>query len=356
MVLASVSPGMDRNGGAVLSKRRMSVFHCLFSVLCILSATSVILCVGYNGALAYSLKQVQPQTPLVPESVGFDPFSNDSLPSEPLFDAEGTPILSDTRDVTNILLIGTDGSTPEEYCRSDAMLLLSVNRRTRRIVCSSLLRDCYVALEGHENNRLNIAYSIGGAEFLLSTLRKNFNLDVSYYITVDFSSFAEIVDILGGVELEISPQEARVMNDIISNMNSSLGKQIPLVPERQGSTCLNGYQALAYARDRTSANGDFDRTRRQRTLIHTLMNKVKDASFPQLIRLLDRVVPYVTTNISLSLFKALLAEMGEYSSYEWVFQSVPVQGSFSFQTIRNMAVITLDFKKNTDHLYQTIYF
>lgn len=322
------------------------------------SLFSVIFCVGYNAILEYSLAHISSPEESSPQSSDLvsEESSDSNLPEFPIFDENHLPIISDTKYITNILLIGTDARISGEYCRSDTMLLVSVNRKTQKLTTCSFLRDLYVSIDGYEENRLNTAYSHGGADLLLSTLRSNYNLDVTYYVTVDFSSFADIIDSFGGVTLEISEKEAAVMNGIIKEMNGSLGLHTPLVPVNGGVLCLDGYQALAYARDRSSPNGDFDRTARQRILIDTLLNNLKESSPLQLFSILHGLLPYVSTNIPLSVLKELVSELPSYQSYRTVSTSFPSNGAFSYETVRGMAVIFPDVEGNLRRLYEIIYF
>ena len=330
---------------------KRNVFRLCFSLLCFLSVGSVILCVGYNLWLDRYLAQIS--RPNLSEPIA-NP-AEDSLPEMPETDENGLPILSDTKYVFQILLIGTDARAQGEYCRSDAMILLSVNRKTRKIVLCSLLRDLYVPIEGHGDNRLNTAYSFGGAEFLCSVLRTDFNIAVDRYVTVDFSDFAAAVDILGGVDLSVTSEEAAVMNRIIREMNSSMSASVKEIAVRDGNVHLDGMQTLAYVRNRSSRNGDFDRTFRQRTLLTAVFDRLKGASLPELLALSERILPCVTTNISVNELKGYVAEIPEFLHYSVVLTRIPSAGTFSFETVRGMAVILADAEKNVLHLYEEIY-
>ena len=112
----------------------------------------------------------------------------------------GLPMKED--GVVNILLIGNDSRENGDDGRSDAMILLSVSSRTKTIYMTSLLRDIYVEIPGHDSNRLNAAYSFGGAELLMETVEKNFGIPVSRYVHVNFQAFVGLVDSVGGVDLE----------------------------------------------------------------------------------------------------------------------------------------------------------
>ncbi|MBO5248754.1 MAG: LCP family protein [Clostridia bacterium] len=274
-----------------------------------------------------------------------------SLPLVPPTDEAGLTVISDTGSVFNILLIGTDARISGQPCRSDTMMLVSINRQSKKIVACSLLRDILVPIDGYGEHRLNSAYSFGGTSLLLKTLRDSLNIDISSYISVDFSSFAKIIDILGGVEVAVSSEEARVMNEMCKQSDSGISK----IPLKDGTYHLNGIQALSYARDRSSPDGDFDRTKRQRNLISSVIKKIKKATPLELLNLLPVILQNVNTNLSESQFKAIISELSEYLNYDSVFTAIPQQGTFSFITLRGMSVIDVDFEANIRYLSEVIY-
>ena len=106
--------------------------------------------------------------------------------------------------VTNVLLIGNDSRDAGEDGRSDAMILLSISNETKTIHLTSLLRDMYVDIPGHDGNRLNAAYAYGGSKLLMETIEENFDIEVNRYMLVNFQAFANLVDAVGGVELDVT--------------------------------------------------------------------------------------------------------------------------------------------------------
>lgn len=341
--------------------KRPLLFWC--SRICFLaSVLSVLFCVCYNLTLEHYIGLMN--TPSEAPSSGENEISDGELifgdlsdHGGNLIDLNGVPIVSDTKSVINILLIGTDARTSGAPCRSDAMILVSINKKTEKIVACSLLRDILVSIDGYADNRLNTAYSYGGADLLLDTLEQNFNIRAQYFVSVDFSSFARVVDLFGGIELSITAEEAAVMNGIIKQMNRmpTLETKTALLPVKDGVYHLNGMQALAYARDRSSAMGDFDRTGRQRTVLTSLIGKIKAVSIFELLNLFTEILPNITTNIPEAKIKALVSNIPEYLNYNIVMTALPVEKSFSFITVRNMAVIDIDFEKNIRYLSAEIY-
>ncbi len=318
---------------------KKSAYSLLFLVCCMVSLVSVTACVGWN---LKKTNNVTVETTQPPSS---------SLPKQPSVDENGLTVISDTQTVQNLLLIGTDAATDSEPCRSDAMILISINHQTKRVVVCSLLRDMLVEVEGYGKTRLNSAYSFGGAPLLLKTLRQELNLDVSHYVTVNFSSFSEIIDRLGGVELFVTAEEVRVLNGLIAEVDSST----PQLPLKDGTYCLNGVQALSYARNRSSSMGDFDRTGRQRKILDCLFQKMKQASVFELMNLAPVILNNVSTNILLPQWNSYLSVMPQCLDYEKVYTSIPQEKTYSLVTYRGMAVIDVDFETNIRYLSQEIY-
>ncbi len=331
---------------------KQKFFRWSAAICCVLSGLSVALCIGYHLTLEYYIEKMQSSEtlPHPSETEEYTPEIFGDLP-HPIPDEKGLPILSDTVSVFHILLIGTDARTPGDPCRSDAILLLSVNRQSRKIVACSLLRDILVTIEGHGENKLNASYSFGGAELLMDTLRHNFNLQIRRYISVDFSAFIRVIDLLGGISLPISADEARFVNRVCREMGDSLSR----IPEKDGVYQLNGMQALTYARDRSSAKGDLDRTDRQRKLLQAMLDKYKGASLSEFFTLLDAVLPCVSTNISATELKSMITFLPEWMNYQTVLCSVPKGNAFSFDTVRGMSVIRLDPEVNISYLFEQIY-
>lgn len=259
--------------------------------------------------------------------------------------------------VINILLIGSDSRTQTDEGRSDAMILLSVSKKTKSIQMISLLRDIYVEIPGHDGNRLNAAYSFGGPELLLETVRQNFNIDVSHYIVVNFQAFANLVDAVGGVSLDLSNDEVQWVNAYLNEYN--LLRNLPIDTDYldaslSGEILLNGPQALAYCRNR-SIGTDFGRTDRQRKVLSVVMKKIPAAFLLHPKEMINGIFPNLTTNLSKKDCLILGSQIGRLVTYRVEQSSIPVEGSFSNARIRNMAVLEIDFDKNRRFLMDKIY-
>ena len=259
--------------------------------------------------------------------------------------------------VTNILLIGNDSRENGEDGRSDAMILLSISSKTKKIYMTSLLRDMYVDIPGHKGNRLNAAYSYGGAELLMETIEQNFDIHISRYVLVNFEAFANLVDAVGGVDLELSSKEMEYVNGYLVEYNILLGR-----PEGTdyfedtsgGMVHLNGPQALAYCRNRYIGT-DFGRTERQRKVLTEVIHNLPKAVLTNPQELIDGLMPNLTTNLTQMECYRLSLMAPKVVTYDIIQNSIPLEGTYKDATIREMAVLEVDFEANRKFLQENLY-
>lgn len=258
--------------------------------------------------------------------------------------------------VTNILLIGNDSRENGEDGRSDAMILLSISSKTKTIQMNSLLRDMYVEIPGYGGNRLNAAYAYGGPELLMETIELNFDVEVNRYMLVNFEAFANLVDAVGGIELEISAEEAKYINAYLVeyNMLTKKPEGTDYLSAEGGMVHLNGPQALAYSRNRYIGT-DFGRTERQRKVLTAIIQKMPITMVTNPGQLLDGLLPNLTTNLQKKECYMIGLNAPGYLGYEIVTGSIPVEGSYKAATVRGMAVLEVDFEKNNTYLNNSIY-
>ena len=206
-----------------------------------------------------------------------------------------------SKDVLNILLIGTDSNDFKKTARSDSMMILTIDKDHKNIKLTSLARDTLVNIPGYGFEKLTHAYAYGKADLLIETIQKNFYIDIDDYITVNFNSFIDLVDILGGVEVDIQEKEISHLNDIIVNSFKVSNKEAeePQFIRSSGRQLLNGYQALSYARIR-QIDSIYERDKRQRDVLKSIANKLIElpvSSYPTVIK---ELLPYVDINISIT--------------------------------------------------------
>ncbi len=262
-------------------------------------------------------------------------------------------------EIYNVLLIGSDERIIGGNARSDTMLLVSINKKTKQIVGTSFLRDLYVKIPEVGFKKLNASYAYGGVELLFDSLEYNFSIYVDRYITVNFQSFIKVVDILGGLDVCVQEEELYWANQYIHASNLIVGDEehSDYLEFANGSPQhLNGKQSLAYARMRYVGNGDFTRTERQRYVVTLMFEKLKKMDPETLIELLDTILPEVTTNITTAEFLELILMLPEISTYEIVSWSVPNSDmGFKYINKDGDSFVGIDMNKYVGHLYDIIY-
>lgn len=259
--------------------------------------------------------------------------------------------------VINILLIGNDSRQNGEDGRSDAMILLSISTKTRKIYMTSLLRDMYVEIPGHGGNRLNAAYAYGGAELLMKTIGQNLDISVNRYMLVNFEAFANLVDAVDGIELELSSEEVAYVNGYLEEYNilANRPEGTDYMPTTlSGRLHLNGPQALAYTRNRYLGT-DFGRTERQRKVLSAVIKKLPSKSVTNYQKLTDGLLPNLTTNLTQNECYQLSFYAPKLLAYEMVQNSIPLSGTYKNANIRGMAVLEVDFDANKEYIQENIY-
>ncbi|MBR4291214.1 MAG: LCP family protein [Oscillospiraceae bacterium] len=250
---------------------------------------------------------------------------------------------NDEKEIVNILLIGQDNAA-QSSARSDTIILCTFNKKSDTITMTSFLRDLYVKIPGHKRNRINAAFNFGGTELLNETLHENFGIEVDGNIQVDFSRFEQIIDMLGGITMDLTAAEAAYIN-----------KHLPGCSFTEGTHLLNGEQALTYARDRYDVDGDFSRTNRQRKLLNVLVDTYKSKNLKEMLQLMREITPMITTDISKSdMTGYALTLFPMLASAQLRTQAIPVDGGYSYQTIGGMSVLVPDLEKNIQALEESL--
>ena len=186
-------------------------------------------------------------------------------------------------EIVNIALYGIDAAEGETG-RSDSIMILTLDNVHNRIKLTSVMRDSYVDIAGHGMDKINHAYAFGGPELAIRTLNENFGLNITDFMSVNFTSMPEIIDMLGGVSIDITDEEIAT-------------GQIPGLYQ-SGTQLLTGEQALAYSRIRYASGNDFKRTERQRTVLNALVVKMIQQPVTSYPGLISDLAPYITTSLS----------------------------------------------------------
>jgi len=253
---------------------------------------------------------------------------------------------NEEKGIFNILLVGLDRRSENDIGRTDSIILANINTQSKTIKLVSFMRDLYVPIPGHGLNRINAAYSLGGPELLMKTLQQDFNIDVQYYVSIDFRAFQDLVDKLGGIDVEVKDYEVKEINKYIKEVNGSKATLL----SGPGYQKLNGQQALSYSRIRKVGNGDFERTERQRRVLTILINKARNVSILKMPDLASTVLNYIKTNIPTGKLMNLAYTVYRFGNTPVETIRIPADGMFENMRVKGMAVLVPDLEKNVVYL------
>lgn len=231
---------------------------------------------------------------------------------------------SDLKSYRNIVIFGVDSRSNDltKNTRSDSIIVVSIHKSTKDVKLVSLYRDTYVSIEGHGYTKLNHAYSYGGPELALSTINTNFDLDATEFITVNFSALTNVIDLLGGITLDIEKNELKYVNAYardVAKINHTTYHKL----EAPGPQVVDGTQATGYARVRNTSGGDYRRAERQRTIIEQILKKAKSSNITTLISIMNEMIPQIYTSLN-------TAEILSYGK-DILFYNIKEQAGFPFE-------------------------
>lgn len=195
--------------------------------------------------------------------------------------------------ITNVLLIGVDARDLDEPCRSDSMIIATLDNNNKKVKLTSLFRDTLVDIPGHGEAKLNAAYMLGGPELLMKTVKETYNVSIDKYIIINFWGFETIVDYIGGIEVDVKDYQLEELNKYIGE--STGGNDCPV--EKAGIQTLNGKQALSYARIRYNVGDEYERTDRQREVIFKVIEKLQNTKPSKYLGIMNTMLEYIKTNI-----------------------------------------------------------
>ena len=195
--------------------------------------------------------------------------------------------------ITNVLLIGVDARDLDEPCRSDSMIIATLDNNNKKVKLTSLFRDTLVDIPGHGQAKLNAAYMLGGPELLMKTVKETYNVSIDKYIIINFWGFETIVDYIGGIEVDVKDYQLEELNKYIGE--STGGNDCPV--EKAGIQTLNGKQALSYARIRYNVGDEYERTDRQREVIFKVIEKLQNTKPSKYLGIMNTMLEYIKTNI-----------------------------------------------------------
>ncbi|MGN1419640.1 MAG: LCP family protein [Acutalibacteraceae bacterium] len=249
-------------------------------------------------------------------------------------------------NIVNILLMGIDeGGKNYPYGRSDAMIILSINKQTKQVKMVSFSRAVYVAIQGYENTRLNHAHGYGGAALAIDTIERNYKIRIDNYVSTNFDTFQKLIDVIGGVSIKLTEAEAKALKSKIQKQG--------LTYNGAGTYNLQGELALEYVRLR-KIDADRARTQRQRNVLMAIANKAKNMNVFQITSMLNSILPLITTDLSKTEILSQAAYLPSYLNGN-VEQVVVPHESSSLQLIDGFEVLLLNWDDEVKYVHDVFY-
>ncbi|MCD8160533.1 MAG: LCP family protein [Clostridiales bacterium] len=330
-------------------------------VLLILLALILVLVVGAAIFVNYELSKIGQldAEPYVEEegaeeSEADEATESDTI-SEEILEWGEANVVTQVDGVCNILLIGVDSRSDDDAGRSDSMILLSINTITEQISMVSLLRDTYVQIPDYLNNRINAAYRYGGTELLDATIALNYGIQIDYNVQIDFDGFVDVIDTLGGVDIELTEAEVNYLSGGENGEYEAYlrgGVSTDLVV---GMNHLDGETVLDYARIR-KIDSDFSRTARQRKLITAVFEEMKGESIFALLQVYDAIADDLATDMTSTQIISIAASAYAIFDSGLASYSLPQAGMYASHIIRGMDVLVMnDWDEVRSTLYDWLY-
>ena len=265
------------------------------------------------------------------------------LDGSEIMDGQPAELIETDDRILNVLLIGQDRRAGEGRTRSDTMILCTINTRKNTLVMTSFLRDLYVDIpdwngRSYQDNRLNVCYAFGGMGMLDLALKNNFGVVVDHNIEVDFGQFQDIIELFGGVEIELTQAEA-----------AHLGGGL-----KEGKNLLTPKQALNYARIR-KLDSDFGRTDRQRKVLTALLEDLGSLEPNRMTAVVNKMLPLLTTDMTnADMTHYMIDVLPLLPKMEITTQYIPAAGTYKNAYVRGMAVLVPDLEANREILKNTL--
>ncbi len=255
---------------------------------------------------------------------------------------------------TNFVLFGGDSRQGEvkRNLNTDTIIVVSLNNETKEVKLVSVYRDTLLDMTNGKIQKCNSAYSRGGATQAINMLNMNLDLDIKKYVTVDFGAVTDLVDMLGGVEVDVSTAEYKAVNNYIEETGEVAGKKAKYLTHA-GVQKLDGVQATTYARIRKGVGDDYARTARQRLIIEKVVAKAINTNLATITKIIDTIFPQIATNFTMSEMVSYAADFKQYKIAETTgFPFVKGSGTIPG---RGSSVFPITLKSNVSQLHEFLY-
>lgn len=256
-------------------------------------------------------------------------------------------------NIINIALFGID-TADGVVGRSDSIMIATIDTIHKKLKLTSIMRDSYVAIEGHGDDKINHAYAFGGPQLAIKTLNENFDLNIEDFAAVNFETLPKIIDKVGGIELDIDSEELKYINGYIRDINKKNGTSVSEITTT-GFQHVNGTQALAYCRIRYTSGGDYRRTERQREVLTEIFKKVESMSATSYPSLLSDILPMVNTSLGYNEILNLGMDVLKLGDSNLKLERFPLDSYSQGKTINGVYYLTFDKRATVEQLQNYIF-
>ena len=271
-----------------------------------------------------------------------EPLTSEHLQA-PVKTKEETIGYTEVEGITNVLLVGVDGiDFDEKYQRSDSMIIATLDSNKEKVKLTSLYRDTLVYIPGYGEEKMNLAFSLGGPELVMETIKYNFDVNIEKYIMINFAGFEAIIDQIGGVEIDVKEYQLHELNKYICQATG--GGDCPV--EKAGLQILNGKQALSYARIRKGVGDDYERTERQREVLFKVAEKLQKTDVIKYFSIANKMLDYLRTNIEIMDGLNMAYTISKFSNLETEQLSIPVQELCVDEEVNGNMALRMDRYEN----------
>ena len=255
--------------------------------------------------------------------------------------------------IINIALFGVD-AVDGEAGRSDSIMIATIDTVHKKLKLTSIMRDSYVAIDGHGNDKINHAYAFGGPQLAIKTLNENFDLNIEDFASVNFETLPKIIDKIGGIELDIDADELEYINGYIAHLNNINGTSEPAI-ESTGVQHVSGTQALAYCRIRYTSGGDYKRTERHREVLTEIFKKIETMPVTSYPSLLLEILPMVNTSLTYNEILDLGTEVLKLGDSSMELERFPLDEYCEGKMIDGIYYLSFDKETTVEQLHSYIF-
>lgn len=274
-----------------------------------------------------------------------------------ILDKDKLEAYRDTGPYTNIALFGLDSREGELEggVQSDCIMIASINNETNDVKLVSVYRDTLLQQADGTYEKANSAYNRGGPEEAISLLNRNFDLDIQNYVSVNFNALVDVIDSLGGIELDMTQEEAFYSNGYAFETAQVVGQEMKPIKEEAGTQLLDGVHAVGYARIRYTDGNDFKRTERQRVVLQKVAEKAKKANLLTLNEIVDKVFPQISTNLTLKDMMGFAANIMDYNIVQTGGFPYQVTTDESVREHDGSYVVPIGLRSNVEQLHRELF-